>query len=109
VVSQYFKRGHITSGSNYLYTLDHIESIREVTNGSGTIQAQYSYYPYGQKIKIAGVGQEADFQYAGYYFHAPSGLNLSKFRPYKPSLGRWINRDPILENGGTNLYAYVNN
>ena len=28
---------------------------------------------------------------------------------YSPNLGRWINRDPIQEYGGTNLYKYVGN
>jgi RHS repeat-associated protein len=51
----------------------------------------------------------SDFQYAGYYYHAPSGLNLTTFRAYNPTLGRWINRDPAGETGGVNLYAYVGN
>jgi hypothetical protein len=28
---------------------------------------------------------------------------------YNPYLGRWINRDPIREKGGLNLYEYVRN
>jgi hypothetical protein len=30
-------------------------------------------------------------------------------RPYDPNLGRWIQRDPIGERGGMNLYGYVQN
>jgi uncharacterized protein RhaS with RHS repeats len=30
-------------------------------------------------------------------------------RAYDPNLGRWINRDPIEESGGINLFGYVNN
>ncbi len=31
------------------------------------------------------------------------------FRYYSPELGRWLNRDPIGERGGVNLYGFVNN
>ncbi|HMP91217.1 MAG TPA: RHS repeat-associated core domain-containing protein, partial [Kiritimatiellia bacterium] len=31
------------------------------------------------------------------------------YRYYKPDIGRWLNRDPIEEQGGNNLYAFVNN
>ncbi len=58
--------------------------------------------------KIQG-SQNSDFQYAGYYYHAPSGLNLTLNRAYNSSLGRWISRDPIGEAGGINLYAYTSN
>jgi RHS repeat-associated protein len=50
-----------------------------------------------------------DFGYAGMYYHAPSGLNLTLYRAYDSDLGRWLNRDPIQEAGGLNLYAYVHN
>ena len=45
---------------------------------------------YGQQTQTVGT-LSADFGYAGYYFHAPSGLNLCTYRAYSPSLGRWIN------------------
>lgn len=31
---------------------------------------------------------------------------MALFRAYDPDLGRWINRDPLGEAGGLNLYAY---
>src|SRR5688572_16266204 len=48
-------------------------------------------------------------QYAGYYVHSRSGLNLTRTRDYSANLGRFISRDPIEEEGGLNLYAYVDN
>ncbi len=109
ITAQYFLQGETISSSNYYYSKDHLGSIREITNSSGTIQAQYAYDPYGQVTKIAGSGPDSDFQYAGYYYHGPSGLNLTLNRAYNPGLGRWINRDPIGETLGANLYSYVNN
>lgn len=43
------------------------------------------------------------------YYHATSGLNLTKYRAYNPNLGRWISRDPSGEGSGLNLYAYCGN
>ncbi len=48
-----------------------------------------------------------DFGFAGMYWRQLSGLNLAALRACAPTLGRWINRDPIGESGGHNLYAYV--
>jgi RHS repeat-associated protein len=107
-LNQYFGLGQTISGSNYFYSIDSSGSIKEITNASGSIQSTYCYGPYGQKLSNQG-SLNGDFQYAGYYWHEPSGLNLSTFRPYNASTGRWINRDPIGEAGGTNLYDYVEN
>jgi len=38
-----------------------------------------------------------------------SGVRYYGHRYYSPSLGRFINRDPIEEQGGINLYAFVGN
>ncbi len=38
-----------------------------------------------------------------------SNLYLAPYRAYDPTIGRWINRDPIAEDGGLNLYTYVGN
>ena len=108
IISQYFYRGETVSGSNYFYTKDQLGSTRELTNGSGIVQAQYLYDPYGQATTLQG-STNVDFQYAGYYYHVRSSLNLAFYREYNSKLGRWISRDPKEERGGVNLYRYVNN
>jgi RHS repeat-associated protein len=79
-----------------------------MTDSSGAMQAQYAFDPYGREIKIQGP-LAPDFRFAGYYVHEPSGLNYTLTRSYSPPIGRWTARDPIEEDGGINLYAYVEN
>jgi RHS repeat-associated protein len=79
-----------------------------MTDSTGAAQARYEYGMWGEPTQNVGT-LSADFQYAGYYAHGPSGLNLCTFRAYSSSLGRFINRDPIEEYGGLNLYGYVGN
>jgi RHS repeat-associated protein len=50
--------------------------------------------PFGFSTKYT--DNETDLVYYGY-------------RYYSPALGRWLSRDPIEEQGGLNLYAFVNN
>jgi RHS repeat-associated protein len=50
-----------------------------------------------------------DFNFTGLYRHSKSNLDLSTYRAYDPDFGRWLNRDPIAEKGGINLYGYVAN
>lgn len=77
-------------------------------SGFTTVEAQYAFDPYGIKTVISET-VPSDFQYAGYYSHARSGLNLTRTRAYNAGVGRWLNRDTIGESGGNNLYGYVAN
>ena len=120
-VKYFFPQGmQIVSGPDaglYYYTRDHLGSIREVVDGTGTIRAQYLYDPFG-KAELIGPGTniiEPDFGFAGMFrlpLSAGSGINLAKHRAYDPALGRWIARDPLDHAElvqGTNLYTYVGN
>jgi RHS repeat-associated protein len=83
-------------------------NVRELTDSTGTIQAQYDYDPYGNTSLIQGTNM-ADFQYAGMYEHQTSGLNLTLYRCYNPNTGRWLSRDPLGEGADSTLYSYVLN
>jgi RHS repeat-associated protein len=108
ILSQYFSRGQTLSSNNMFYAKDHLGSTRDVSNSSGTLQVAYSYDSFGRVSTSQGTGT-SDFQYAGYYHHAPSDLYMTLTRMYSSRLGRWINRDSVGERGGINLYAYVAN
>ena len=105
---RYFPQGVRQGSTSYYYTRDHLGSIREVTNNSGTVVARYDYDPYGRRTKLSG-SFNSDFGFTGHYFHQQSGLHFAPYRAYSADLGRWLSRDPIGEAGGINLYGYVGN
>jgi RHS repeat-associated protein len=108
LIKRFYKAGKTISGTSYFYSDDHVGSVREVTSSSGSIQSDYGYDPYGRITYLNG-SSSGDFQYANYYFHAPSSLSLTLTRPYNSTSARWLCRDMIGEKGGVNLYAYVGN
>ncbi len=95
----------VSTATGYYYMRDHLGSVREMLDSSGTIVARYSYDPYGRVTLVSG-SNLATMQYTGDYVHQTSGLNLAKYRAYDASTGRWLSRDPIKERGGLNLYEY---
>jgi RHS repeat-associated protein len=114
VLKRYFNHGfQARPGSdvppgNYFYTLDHLRSVRDVTDLDGALQAQAGYTPFGQRQLSVG-GVMPDHGFTGHYEHSSSVLNLALYRAYDSRLGRWIGRDPSGEQAGLNLYAYVSN
>ncbi len=95
----------------YYYTRDHLGSIREMLNSSGTILTRYTYDPYGkQTTNYLSGSVDATFRYTGDYYHQTSGLSMPQFRAYDSNTGRWLSRDPlpnVEKVQGPNLYEYV--
>jgi RHS repeat-associated protein len=105
VSTQYFDQGVIVGGTAYYYVKDQLGSVTELVTTSGTVASQFTYDPYGNQTTISGTS--VDIGYAGLFSHPVSGLDFAMFRAYDPVHSRWLNRDPIAERGGVNLYAYV--
>jgi RHS repeat-associated protein len=96
--------------------------MRESADPAGAIVAKYEYDPYGNRTNYDPNVPEYDqpltepsavkgqpFRFSTKYFDSETGLSYFGGRYYNPALGRWLNRDPIDELGGVNLYAYVGN
>lgn len=107
VSRQFFFFGQKNGSTGHFLAFDHLGSVRTVADASGQTEASWSFDPFGRVSILEGTA-DVDFGFAGMYIHSRSGLNLTNFRPYSASLGRWISRDPIEEDGGLNLYSYAN-
>jgi RHS repeat-associated protein len=83
-------------------------------NSSGVLQASYKYNPYGGLISSSGTlatantmrfsSKPAIFSSSGAW-----GFYYYGYRFYDPVNQRWLNRDPLEEAGGRNLYGFVGN
>jgi RHS repeat-associated protein len=102
LTKKFFERGQMNSATKYFYDKDHLGSVRELTDNSGAIQAQYVFDPYGRVTKISET-VACDFGYAGYYAHSRSNLDITGCRLYAAQLGRWLSRDPA-EDRFTTVY-----
>lgn len=110
VTRRYYSNGEQRLGGTdaglYYYTRDHLGSIRELSDGAGSLRARYDYDLFGNTTNVSG-DLSIDFGFTGHYRHSASNLYLAPFRAYDPTIGRWFSRDPIAEKGGLNLYGYV--
>ena len=68
------------------------------------------YDPYGYVIEQYGtMPNQFNFGFSTKYHDREIGLVGYQYRFLRPSLGRWLNRDPIEEDGGENLYGFCRN
>jgi RHS repeat-associated protein len=68
------------------------------------------YDPFGAILSASGPLADANlYRFSSKEFHPESGLYYYGYRFYQPDLQRWVSRDPIYEEGGVNLYRFVEN
>jgi RHS repeat-associated protein len=87
------------------FVQDERGSVAAVADASGAALARNSYDEYGQR----GASNLGRFQFTGQMWLPEAGVYHYRARAYSPTLGRFLQTDPILHSGGMNLYAYVHN
>lgn len=81
-----------------------------VNEDDGSIEAAYEYGPFGELLRQEGDYAEANpFRFSTKYWDEETDLIYYGRRYYDPKDGRFVGRDPIEEQGGLNLYAFVAN
>ena len=78
-------------------------------NSTGAVVAATEYSPYGRVTSSYGSTSNYPIGYSGQYTDSETGLVYYGARYYNPKHGRFVNRDPIEEQGGNNLYAFCHN
>jgi RHS repeat-associated protein len=91
-------------------------SVTAVASTAGTVVERYSYTAFGQSqimdkdfINRSMSSYDWQTRFHGETRDGETGFYNYGYRYYDPTTGRWINRDPIAEKGGLNLYGFVGN
>ncbi len=93
-------------GTRVLLT-DALGSTVALGDGTGTLQTQYTYEPFGF-VSQTGAASTSSYKFTGREDDG-SGLYYYRARYYQPRFQRFISEDPIRFRGGINLYGYVRN
>lgn len=98
-------------GAAWTYFEDgHGNVTQVVSQSTGSVSTHMEYDPYGNLVTTtpAWTKQNA-FRFSSKFYDVETGLYYYGFRYYDSVHGRWLNRDPIGEEGGANLYSFVDN
>ena len=102
--------GRSDASGDYFYHYDGSGNVVGLTNASQQTVAEYSYDAWGNTLRATGAMANVNtYRYSTKEYQSASGLYDYGYRFYSPGLGRWINRDPIREAGGLNVYGFVDN
>jgi RHS repeat-associated protein len=105
---------HDSSSTTWLYPHADALSNRVLTDGSQAVANRWSYDPFGAIRGPDSDDGKSDFGFAGEQKDQETGLINLRARYYDPSLGRFLQRDPVPAAGtfpqALNRYSYgINN
>jgi RHS repeat-associated protein len=88
----------------YLHN-DHLGAPRVVTDHLRDVKWRADYKPFGETI-FHSEQIEMPLRFPGQYYDSESGLHYNYYRDYDPTLGRYVQSDPIGLEGGLNTFVY---
>jgi RHS repeat-associated protein len=96
-----------SAGARHFLT-DALGSTVALADGSGVVQTEYTYEPFG-KTTVSGASSANAMQFTGREGDA-TGVSFYRSRYYLPEVQRFTSEDPLgFDAGDANLYAYVFN
>ncbi len=96
------------SNEDFYCTYDGNGNVSEYLAGVGGVISHLDYDAFGNILSQTGIAP-SDYAFSTKPLGRATGLYYYGYRYYDQLQGRWPTRDPISENGGINLYAFVTN
>lgn len=100
--------GQNDAGTVYFYSVDHLGSIRQMSDNTGALVAIFDFDLFGRTSRSQSSVNPAK-GFTGFRNHERSNLYLALHRVYNPMNSAWLSRDPIGVVGGNNSYSYGEN
>ncbi len=95
-------------GLDYSYLYDGKGNVSVLIDAAQNVAVTYTYAPLGELMRTTGTLNQP-FMFSTKEYDPETGLSYYGYRFADLSVGKWITRDPIEEEGGINLYQMVRN
>ncbi|HXZ02659.1 MAG TPA: RHS repeat-associated core domain-containing protein, partial [Stellaceae bacterium] len=79
---------------------------QRITDGGQNLVWDAAFTPFGEVAQLT-PGVTENLRFPGQYADAETGVNYNFFRDYDPTVGRYVESDPIGLAGGINTFSYV--
>jgi RHS repeat-associated protein len=98
----------LRSSTTSYYSQDGLGSVTSLTTSAGVLGNTYTYDSFGKLIASSGSIANR-LQYTAREVDAETGLYFYRARYYDPTIGKFIEEDPLGFASGINFYRYVDN
>ncbi len=98
--------GYYTDGQLYFVHNDHLATPQAISDSQQNKVWSLEQKAFGEST-LSDNQITFNIRFPGQYYDSESGLHYNWHRYYDPSLGRYVQSDPIGLNGGINTYGYA--
>ena len=99
----------VGGGNLYFTHTDHLGTVQLLTDTNANVVWSADYEPFGEVTINPASTITNNLRMPGQYADVETGLSYNYFRDYDPSIGRYIESDPLGVYGSLNTYSYTSN